>query len=134
MKQPVLLCYNLDAETARKVRLCAMRFQVRFCPVTQEKYSQSIGSLCGATPSGESPSASCAAFSDPMLVMAFFPGQLMGLFLQALRKAAVPPIALKAMLTDANAAWDSFTLHQELCRERDALQAGASAIHSSGDL
>ena len=129
MKQPVLLCYNLDTETARKVRLCAMRFQVRFCPVTQEQYGQSIGSLCGLSPVEEKP-VSGIAFSDPMLVMAFFPGQLISLFLQALRKAAVPPIALKAMLTDTNAAWDSFTLHQELCRERDAMQAGASAVHS----
>ena len=129
MKQPVLLCYNLDTETARKVRLCAMRFQVRFCPVAQEQYGQSIGSLCGLSPVEEKP-VSGIVFSDPMLVMAFFPGQLISLFLQALRKAAVPPIALKAMLTDPYAAWGSFALQQELGRERDAVQAGASAVHS----
>ena len=39
----------------------------------------------------------------------------------------VAPVALKAVLTETNAGWDSVRLHEELCRERDALSRGGKA-------
>ena len=48
-------------------------------------------------------------------------------FLRAFRSYRVAPVALKAVLTETNAGWDSVRLHEELCRERDALSRGGKA-------
>lgn len=129
MKQPVLLCYNLEKEKYGKVRLAAMRFKVRVRPVGREEYACPLVALCD----GKEPAQADAAgsFQDEMLVMAYFPQVLVTQFLQALRKAGAA-IALKAVLTPTNAAWSSLTLHGELCKERQALESGAQGAHGAG--
>lgn len=129
MKQPVLLCYNLEKEKYGKVRLAAMRFKVRVRPVGREEYACPLGALCD----GKEPAQADAAgsFQDEMLVMAYFPQVLVTQLLQALRKAGAA-IALKAVLTPTNAAWSSLTLHGELCKERQALESGAQGAHGAG--
>ena len=62
-----------------------------------------------------------------ILVLAHFrPGMLEGL-LQGLRAAHVPPVALKAMLTDTNAAWTAPALYAEIAREHAAMHSGGRA-------
>ena len=45
----------------------------------------------------------------------------MNLFLQAIRAAKLPPVALKAVLTDENKGWNVLELHEELQKEHEAL-------------
>ena len=45
----------------------------------------------------------------------------------------MPPIALKAILTPTNSAWNSLTLHGELSSEHAALEAGKQAVHPAPD-
>ena len=47
--------------------------------------------------------------------------------LQGLRAAHVPPVALKAMLTDTNAAWTAPALYAEIAREHAAMHSGGRA-------
>ena len=56
----------------------------------------------------------------------FRPGMHEGL-LQGLRAAHVPPVALKAMLTDTNAAWTAPALYAEIAREHAAMHGGGRA-------
>ena len=128
MKQPVLLCYNLSGERARGVRMAAMRLKVRVREVRKDEYALPVGSLCGLEKPRQMPEAA-GDFSDEMLVMAFFPAGMMNLFLQTMRRTGVGHIALKAVLTETNARWDSLRLHEELAREREALTAGEAAAH-----
>lgn len=129
MKQPVVLCYNLPEESFRKLRLAAMRFKIRVRSVKAFEYSLPLARLCDqpAMESGETPEN---AFSDPMLVMAYFPSALPGSFLQLLRKNGVPSIPLKAILTPTNSEWNSITLHDEIAKEREAILSGAEEVHS----
>ena len=129
LKQPVLLCYNLEKEKYGKIRLAAMRFKIRMRPVSQEEYGQPLAALCGGEGGAASPGVE--PFQDEMLVMAYFPQVLVTQLLQALRKAGAA-IALKAVLTPTNAAWSSLTLHGELCKERQALESGAQGAHGAG--
>ena len=152
MKQPVLLCYNLNGFKARNVHLTAMRMKIRVRNVAKEEYALPLSVLLGAgsadTAQKRDPAvdaerdAQCAqtpdaaesqdvaqVFSDEMLVMAFFPQGMMNVFLQALRRAGVSPIALKAVLTPTNATWSSAQLHEELSREHAAMTKGQTAAH-----
>ena len=73
------------------------------------------------------PDAPAAPLPGEMLVLAHFrPGMLEGL-LQGFRAAHVPPVALKAMLTDANAAWTAPALYAEIAREHAAMHGGGRA-------
>ena len=56
----------------------------------------------------------------------FRPGLLEGM-LQGWRAAHIPPVALKAMLTDTNAAWTAPALYAEIAKEHAAMHSGGRA-------
>ena len=95
--------------------------------VLAAEYDRPVGELADTAPGG---SWEGEAFSDEMLVMAHFPAPLLQAFLQGMRRAGVRPVALKAVLTPTNAAWDSNALHAELCKEREAITAGSASVHT----
>ncbi len=128
MKPPLLLCYHLPETQASQTRLIAMRYRIRVRVVHDEELGQPLAALCGLQPSIQ-PAPQADAFADPMLVMAFFPMPLANQFLLALKKAKLPPISLKAILTDTNAEWSSAYLRDQLSAERDAIEAGARPAH-----
>ena len=132
MRQPVLLCYNLKDDAFKIVRLAAMRFKIRVRPVPRSEYGETLAALCGMEPPKGLPVP--GDFEDTMLVMAHLSSLQASQFLQALRRLGVPPIALKAMLTPTNSAWNSFTLHSELSSEHAALEAGKQAVHPASDV
>lgn len=131
MKRPMLLCYNLEGETLRKTRLAAMRFKLLFRPVQKEEYGQRLNALCGyealddTTYDGE-------GFSEGMLVLANYT-PVHSQFFSALRHMGVKDIALKAILTPTNGAWNSIQLHHELSLEHEALKNGNERIHKESD-
>ena len=70
-----------------------------------------------------------AGFEDEMLVMANFPAGMMNAFLSLFRRMGIAPVALKAMLTPTNAAWDSEKLHAEIAGEHQAMMNGKEKRH-----
>lgn len=129
MKRPVLLCYNLGGERLRGARMAAMRLKIRCRIVGPQEFGVPLGALCDGLPA---PAAQAEPFSDEMLVMAYFPAGMMDVFLQLLRRMGAGGIALKAVLTPVNAAWDGARLREELSREREALRSGAGPAHGEG--
>ena len=128
MKQPVLLCYNLGGEKMQKIRLAAMRLRIRIRPVEKNEYAQTIAALCGLEEKNDAAYAG-AGFEDEMLVMANFPAGMMNTFLGLFRRMGIAPVALKAMLTPTNAAWDSEKLHEEIAGEHQAMMNGEAKLH-----
>ena len=127
MKQPVLLCYNLSGEKMQKIRLAAMRLKIRVRPVEKDEYAQTVAALCGLEEKTNAAYVG-AGFEDEMLVMANFPG-MMNAFLGLFRRMGIAPVALKAMLTPTNAAWDSEKLHAEIAGEHQAMMNGKEKRH-----
>ena len=128
MKQPVLLCYNLSGEKMQKIRLAAMRLKIRVRPVEKDEYAQTVAALCGLEEKTDAAYAG-ASFEDEMLVMANFPAGMMNTFLGLFRRMGIAPVALKAMLTPTNAAWDSEKLHAEIAGEHQAMMNGEEKRH-----
>ncbi|NLI22740.1 MAG: DUF3783 domain-containing protein [Clostridiales bacterium] len=128
MKPPVLLCYQLQAEKARLIHLLAMRLMIRVRTVLPEEFGQTLAALCGYEPLAETTAAG-QAFSDEMLVLGNFPQELITRFLMGFRQSKIAPVALKAVLTETNMRWNSYTLRSQLAAERDAIAAGTSADH-----
>lgn len=128
MKQPVLLCYNLSGEKMQKIRLAAMRLKIRVRPVEKDEYAQTVAALCGLEEKTDAAYVG-AGFEDEMLVMANFPAGMMNAFLGLFRRMGIAPVALKAMLTPTNAAWNSEKLHAEIAGEHQAMMNGKEKRH-----
>ena len=130
MKQPVLLCYNLSGEKMQKIRLAAMRLKIRVRPVEEDEYAQTVAALCGLEEKTDAAYVG-AGFEDEMLVMANFPAGMMNAFLGLFRRMGIAPVALKAMLTPTNAAWNSEKLHAEIAGEHQAMMNGKEKRHQT---
>ena len=119
---PILLTWNLPAKKAAKARMLAMRSGVRMAAVETWQYLQPLGSFTGDCGSMES-LYDGAGFSEEMLLFAHFPETLLSRFLQGWKTAGLPPVALKAVLTDENKGWTILELHEELLKEHQALHS-----------
>ena len=125
MSAPLLLMYNLDSDKGTRLRLLCMKLHIRFRSVAPSEYGQPVGALAGFCPA--EPDASAPAFDDEMLVLVNFDGGLLNRFLQQIRAAHIPPVALKAMLTPTNMTWSSARLHDEIRQEHEAMQQNRRA-------
>ncbi len=120
-----MLCFNLPSEKSGKVRLLAMQLGVRVRPVATDEYGETLAALC----SWEALAAAAAPgipFTDEMLVLCNFSSAQLNGFLGGFKRVQIPPVALKAVLTDTNLHWSAVMLQQELAQEHQALAAKAA--------
>ena len=76
------------------------------------------GERTGAGP-GELP-----VIPEEVMVLKQFSSQRLDMLLAGLRRAGVPMIALKAVLTEHNSDWTFYHLYQELKEEHETMTAG----------
>ena len=102
---------------------------VRVRPVAPEQMGETVGHLFGLKGFAprEEGTAVPAAPAEPALVLSGFSRQRLDALLAALKRAGVPFIAHKAMLTPTNVNWTFAQLCQELSREHQAVTGGGSA-------
>ena len=120
------LLYNFkDPRRLQTVRFALFKLGITGHTVAAEEFSHPIGYLCGLEGfcPAEVPAGEC--FSDEMLVLCGLSGPQLDALLSSLRRSRVI-VALKAVVTEENAAWNSFQLHAELCQEHEAMK-GARA-------
>lgn len=116
MNQAMVLCYNMEGERANQVRALAESLNIQVFLVPREAYLQTIGALCGlAEPTTEAYHGD--GFEGEMMLMAFFEKGLLPKFLDGFRERGMPPVPLKAMLTEKNSQWNSMALQAELLDE-----------------
>lgn len=110
--------YNLNSAKGRQIRMLCLSLGLKIRVVEKEQYGESIGALAGITGytldghiyEGE-------GFQDEMLVLKGFSESMLDAFLHGFRKKKIQPVALKAILTEANCGWNSVELHDELVKE-----------------
>lgn len=126
MNIPIVYLYNLDTDKGRKIKALCLLLKIRVRPVNKEEYGLKLAVLTGkeapAAPSGE-----VQDFDDEMILMVNFTSAMVNSFLQEFRKKGIKPVALKAILTESNAHWNSAQLHTELLREHEAMFGGKTA-------
>ena len=129
--EKVLLYQFHGTEAARKLQPVLLRMGIRVKSVAPEEYETPIGILAGikgleeagmfsAEQRGENEvdnPESPVEISAPMMVMCGFSGKRVDELLLQMRKAGVPRIDLKAMMTPTNMYWTSRELFGELQKE-----------------
>lgn len=118
---PVVLTYHIAPAKLAKIQVLCLRLGIRVRPVLPEEYGAPLAALADLAEAGQYP-ALPEDFSGEMLVMANFRPGMLDAFLNGFRQARIPPVPLKAMLTETNAQWNSLELHRAIAEEHEMMQ------------
>lgn len=122
--ETVLLYQIKGTKTAALLKPVLLKLGIRVRIVEPEQYLQSIGFLAGNKAFAESPEAyDGAGFEEPMLSWPAFPSGNSIFFSPKCCRKKVPPIALKAIVTTQNQAWNSLQLYRELKEEHEKMKS-----------
>lgn len=119
MAGETVLLYNCSGPQWSKLRQVFVMQKLRMKAVEPGQYGLPLAQVLEG--SGE-PAGVEEEFSDPMLVFCSLTGPQLDRLLGAMKRANLPPIPLKAVLTPTNRDWTSQQLWQELRREHQAMQ------------
>ena len=112
-----ILMYNCSGDKYSKLKQIFAMLRLRMRVVSPERYHIPLEEL--AHGKGE-PGEAAEPVPEPMLVFCYLPQALLNQVLEVIRVANLPPIPLKAVLTET---WDTKQLHAELLKEREAIAA-----------
>lgn len=119
MAGETVLLYNCSGPQWSKLRQVFVMQKLRMKAVEPGQYGLPLAQVLEG--SGE-PAGVEEEFSDPMLVFCSLTGPQLDRLLGAMKRAKLPPIPLKAVLTPTNRDWTSQQLWQELRREHQSMQ------------
>ena len=119
-KSGTVLLYNCSGPEFSKLRQIFAMLRLRMRAVNPDQYHLPLAEL--AEGKGE-PGEAGEPIGEAMLVFCGLGDAFLNQVLQVIRVAKLPPIPLKAVLTDVNREWDSRKLREELLKEREAIAA-----------
>lgn len=112
--------YNLNSAKGRQIRMLCLTLGLKIRVVDKAQYEEAIGAIAGVPGYALKESIySGEGFSDEMLVLKGFSEKTLDNFLHGFKKMKIQPVALKAILTEANCDWNSIELHDELVKEHE---------------
>jgi len=122
MREMVLYYNTVQNPNVAKLKGVLVRMGVRIKNITPEQVTQTVGYLAGIEgyPESEIPEV-LPVIEEEMLVMRGFTSRRMDELLMNLRKAGVPKIALKAVVTESNCGWSFYHLYEEIREEHEKM-------------
>ncbi len=131
MTRKEMVLYYSPARTGHNAKfkgtLVRMGIQIR--NIESGQFHQKVGYLAGIPGYGEEPSgAEKGEIPEEMLVMKNFTQRRMEELLFQLKKAKIPPIPMKAMITETNADWTFYELYREISREHERMTAKKAKV------
>lgn len=122
-----VLYYNPDkpgtAKNVSNMKAVLVRMGIRIRNVSPEQVNQTVGYLLSVDGYEAAPeeTGELPVIEDEMLVMKQFTSSRIDELLVNLRKAGVPKIALKAVMTENNCGWTFYQLYKELREEHEKM-------------
>ncbi len=128
MKKEMILFYQPEKDKqsgndtkASRLKGVLVRMGIRIKNISPDQVNQTVGYLAGISGYEAQPQKECPAVEEEILVMKNFTSRRIDELLMNLKKAGVPKIALKAVITDTNCTWKFYDLYQELKKEHDTM-------------
>lgn len=109
-----------------KIAAIANRLGLSVKTVAPQDFAKPVGVLAGTAE--DLPEGDGAPFSEEMLILCSLDEGIFHEFLGQLRSQKVP-VALKAVLTEHNAAWSVSALYRAVSQERQAMTQGKRSPH-----
>lgn len=123
-KSGTVLIYNCTGPKFAKLNQIFAMLGLRMRRIQPNQYNQPLLEL--AKGEGEPAEVAAESFAENMLVFCGLNQMFLNQLLEVIRLAKLPPIQLKAVLTEDNQSWDSVTLHDELLKEKAKLENGGT--------
>lgn len=118
MNKPKILLFHIDPEKAKQLERICNNLRIQTVRVKPASYKQKLGYLAGITGfSRENTTYTGPDFPTEMLVFSGMEPELVDTFLEQYKKASIPPIGLKAIITQHNIFWTAEALYKELFKE-----------------
>lgn len=108
----LILFYNLSGEKGQALKMLCTECGILFRDVLPIHYGLPLGDVLSGAVAGQG--AFVPPFSDEMMVFAGMTGERLFSFLDRASKRGIPPVALKATVTENNLKWNSLELRNEL--------------------
>lgn len=126
-KEMVLYYCPRKREKNRLLKSVLIRMGIRIKNVTEEQVEERVGTLLGisgfALSEGEAEEKrELPAIPEEVLVLHNFTGRRLDELLAGLRRAKVPPIPLKAVVTQTNSGWSFYELYEEIQKEHEQMR------------
>ncbi|HBA51250.1 MAG TPA: DUF3783 domain-containing protein [Lachnospiraceae bacterium] len=118
-----ILLFHVEAGKAQRIEGLCRKLGIRISRVKLSSYSQKLGYLAGI--SGfrrENSSYAGTEFPSEMMVFSGMNSDMLDCFLEEYKKASIPPIGLKAVLTPHNIFWRAEDFYRELFKEHQFFQ------------
>lgn len=109
-----------DTKAAR-LKSVLIRMGIRIKNISPDQMNQTVGYLAGIDGFDEQPQEDFPIVDEEIMVMKNFSNRRIDELLMNLKRAGVPKISLKAVLTDTNCRWKLYDLYQELKKEHDTM-------------
>ena len=106
---------------AAKLKAVLIRMGIRIRNISGDQMNQTVGYLAGIEGFDETAFEACPPVGEEILVMKNFSNRRVDELLLNLRRAGVPKVQLKAVVTDTNCKWRFYDLYEELKEEHEAM-------------
>lgn len=118
-----VLLFHIEPATCRQIESICRSLHIQTVKVKPTSYEQTLGYLAGISGfNRQNKTYTGPEFPSEMLVFAGMDSELVDAFLDAYKKASIPPIGLKAILTQHNIFWTATALYKELFKEHHSLR------------
>ena len=117
-----VLLFHIEPATCRQIESICRSLHIQTVKVKPTSYEQTLGYLAGISGfNRQNKTYTGPEFPSEMLVFAGMDSELVDAFLDAYKKASIPPIGLKAILTQHNIFWTATALYRELFQEHTSM-------------
>lgn len=127
MKETVLYYNPNKAAHASKLKSVFVRMGIKIKNISEDQLDEKVGYLVGLEgfETCENKTLDFDVIEEEMLVMKDFSDRRLNELLMQMRKAGIPRIALKAVVTEHNVNWTFRALYKEIKEEHEQMSGSA---------
>ena len=125
-KTGTVLLYNCSGPKFAKLPQIMAMLRIRMRRVKPDQYHLSLMEL--AQGEGEAIETAVEPIPENMLVFCGMNQMFLNQLLEVIRLSKLPPIELKAVLTEDNKGWNTLKLREELLEEKAKIEAAAAEV------
>lgn len=119
--KPTILLFHVIPDKAKKIEALCRLLKINVVKVKMSSYAQQLGYLAGITGfNRKNVTYQGVEFPSEMLVFSGMDSDNIDVFLEKYKEASIPPIKLKAILTQHNIFWTAEELYKELWKEHQS--------------